>query len=185
MKKHITPEEWNDNIFHAVGKDWALLSAYDPNRVSEGNGKNPNEIGTMTVSWGGVGVLWGKNVFFCFVRPQRYTKEFIDAQDTVTLSLFDPERYRGALKLCGTVSGREHDKIAEAGLTARVEKAASNEHGAVVFDEARVTVIGKKLFAQEISKDGFFDRSILAACYPNNDFHTVYVCEIVDITVEE
>lgn len=171
MRQHLLPEQWNDNLFHTIGKDWALLSAYDPSH-------DEKTIGTMTVSWGGAGVLWGKNVFFCFVRPQRYTKEFIDGSDTVTLSFFDPQQYRNALTLCGKLSGRDHDKIAEAGLSVHLQ------NGAVCFDQARITVIGKKLYAEEITADGFFDRSILDSCYPNSDFHTVYVCEIVDIVAD-
>ena len=69
----------------------------------------------MTASWGGVGVIWGKDVVTAYIRPQRYTKEFVDANDTFTISFF-PEEYRKALSLCGSVSGRDRDKIAEAGL---------------------------------------------------------------------
>ena len=60
------------NPFTKIGKEWMLISACDEKREDK-------KINTMTASWGGVGVLWNKNVFFCFVRPQRFTKEFIDA----------------------------------------------------------------------------------------------------------
>lgn len=62
------------NPFESFGKDWALVSA--------GSRQKAN---TMTVSWGGVGVLWGKNVAFIFVRDSRYTKELIDAGSSVLL----------------------------------------------------------------------------------------------------
>ena len=65
---------------------------------------------------GCVGIMWGKNAVTTYIRPQRYTKEFVDANDTFTISFFD-ESYRKALNICGSVSGRDKDKIKEAGLT--------------------------------------------------------------------
>lgn len=155
----------NFNVFEKIGKDWMLISAYDQNR--EGT-----KINTMTASWGGAGVLWNKNVFFCFVRPQRFTKEFIDVQDTITLSFFGKEQ-RDALTICGRNSGRDCDKIAMSGLHPSVSD------GAVFFDEAEITLVGKKLFAQDMTEESFVDKSLVDINYPGKDFHTVYVCEIV------
>ena len=67
-----------------------------------GNGDSCN---TMTASWGGVGIMWGKPVATVYIRPQRYTKEFIDKNGYFTLS-FLPEEYRRSLNICGSVSGR-------------------------------------------------------------------------------
>ena len=94
------------NPFTKIGKEWALVSAGDKTRCN-----------TMTVSWGGVGVLWGKNVVFIFIRDSRYTKEFLDNGDLFSLSFLN-EDYRDALNYCGSHSGRgEKDKFAAAGLT--------------------------------------------------------------------
>lgn len=153
----------NDNFLTKIGNEWALLSASADGKC---NG--------MTVSWGGVGVLWGKNVFFCFVRPQRFTKGFCDASDTITLSFFDNDK-KDALKICGSKSGRDCDKFALAGLTPVI-----GEYGEVDFEESRMTLVGKKLFAQELSEDSFIAKSIIKSCYPGNDYHTMYVCEIIE-----
>ena len=93
------------NPFTKIGKEWALLTA-----------GNKQESNTMTISWGGVGVLWGKNVVYVFVRDSRYTKELIDAGDFFSLT-FVSDQYRDALNYCGSHSGRNEDKIANAGLT--------------------------------------------------------------------
>ena len=82
------------NPFTKIGKEWALVSAGDKTRCN-----------TMTVSWGGVGVLWGKNVVFIFIRDSRYTKEFLDNGDLFSLSFLN-EDYRDALNYCGSHSGR-------------------------------------------------------------------------------
>ncbi len=161
--KEISINEF-DEIFKTIGEEWMLISAADDKH-------EPLNYNTMTASWGGMGVMWNKNVFWCFVRPQRYTKEFIDNSDKITLSFFD-ERYKSALGLCGRKSGREGDKISEAGLTVKVE------NGEVYFNEAKYTVVGRKLYVDEIREKGFLDESIVEKCYPGKDFHTVYVCEI-------
>ncbi|MBR3996594.1 MAG: flavin reductase [Clostridia bacterium] len=152
----------NENFFSKIGNEWAILSASKDGKC---NG--------MTVSWGGVGVLWGKNVFFCFVRPQRFTKGFCDASDTITLSFFDDEK-KDALKICGSKSGRDCDKFALAGLTPII-----GEYGEVDFEESRMTLVGRKLFTQELSENSFIDKSIVDSCYPGKDYHTMYVCEIL------
>lgn len=164
---NISPEKLDFNVFTEIGKNWTLISAYDGKR-------DDKKIGTMTASWGGAGVLWNKNVFFCFVRPQRFTKEFIDASDTVTLSFFDV-KYKDALTFCGRNSGRDCDKISESGLTPDIHD------GAVFFEESRLTLVGKKLFAQYMDKESFCDKALIPLHYPNGDLHMMYVCEITGI----
>ncbi len=151
------------NFFNKIGNEWALLSASKDGKC---NG--------MTVSWGGVGVLWGKNVFFCFVRPQRFTKGFCDAADTITLSFFDEDK-KDALKICGSKSGRDCDKLALASLTPVIGKM-----GEVDYKESRITLVGRKLYAQDLTEESFVDKSIISSCYPGKDYHTVYVCEIIE-----
>jgi len=87
------------NPFTKIGKEWALVTA-----------GNKQKCNTMTVSWGGVGVIWNKNVVYIFVRDSRYTKEFIDNGEFFSLSFFD-ETYRPALSYCGANSGRNEDKF--------------------------------------------------------------------------
>ena len=103
--KEIKPEELNFNPFTRIGSDWMLLTA-----------GTKDKFNTMTASWGGAGVFWGKPAVTCYIRPQRYTKEFIDKEELFSVSFFK-DGHRDALKLCGSVSGRDHDKIKEAGLT--------------------------------------------------------------------
>lgn len=65
----------NVNPFQRIGQDWMLISA-----------KKEGKVNTMTASWGMMGVFWGKNVVTVGIRPQRFTKEFVDAGDTFTLT---------------------------------------------------------------------------------------------------
>ena len=103
--KEVNPSELNMNPFTTIGKDWLLITA-----------GNEEKCNTMTASWGAMGVMWGKNAVTVYIRPQRYTKEFVDREDTFTISVLGKD-YRKALNYCGTVSGKGSDKIKDAGLT--------------------------------------------------------------------
>ena len=95
--KEVKIEELSFNPFTKIGKEWMLITA-----------GNEEKCNTMTASWGGVGVMWGKNAVTAYIRPQRYTKEFVDREEAFTISFYD-EKYRKALNLCGTVSGKDTD----------------------------------------------------------------------------
>ena len=92
------------NPFTKISEEWMLIAA--------GNQEKTN---AMTASWGGMGVLWGKNVAFIFVREHRYTKEFIDNEAYFSCTFFD-KKYKNDLKYFGIVSGRQEDKFKVSGL---------------------------------------------------------------------
>ena len=105
MLKKVEPKELDFNVFSAIGDQWMLITAGDK-----------EDCNTMTASWGGLGILWGSPIAIAYIRPQRYTKEFVDREEYFTLSFFGPE-YRPQLALCGSKSGRDVDKVAECGFT--------------------------------------------------------------------
>ena len=101
----ISPFDFNENIFKLLSRDCLLLT-------TEINGK-PN---TMTVGWGGIGVMWGKNVVFTAVRPERYTYEILENTEYFSLSALTDDK-KSAIGYCGKVSGRNADKISDCGLS--------------------------------------------------------------------
>lgn len=165
--KEIKVEELQFNPFTKIGNEWMLITA--------GDEKGHN---TMTASWGGMGVLWKKNVVTAYIRPQRYTKTFVDANDTFTLSFYD-EKYRDALTLLGRKSGRDCDKEAEAGLTPYYVD------GTTAFEEANMILVCKKQYHQELKPECFDVKENDIACYPNKDYHMMYIAEILKVLVRE
>ena len=151
------------NPFTKLSKEWALVTAGSKSKCN-----------TMTVSWGGVGVLWGKNVVYIFIRDSRYTKEFIDNGDFFSISFLD-EGYRNALNYCGSHSGRNEDKFQKAGLT------PAFRHSIPYPDEANFVILCKKMAAVPITEDSFVDPSISKKWYADGDMHTMYVGEIIDM----
>ena len=163
----VKPNEIRENAIEIIKNEWTLLTA----------GKETS-FNTMTASWGTLGELWGRDVFFAFVRPSRYTYEFFEKHDTFTCSFFS-KSYREALTFCGTHSGRDIDKVKETGLTPVY---GSN---AVWFDEARLVFVCRKLYADDIKPEKFLDSDVCSGSYGSGDFHRFYVGEITDCLTKE
>ncbi|MCI1930743.1 MAG: flavin reductase family protein [Clostridia bacterium] len=164
--KEISAFELDKNVFEMIGKDWLLVTAEKDGRVN-----------TMTASWGSAGIMWGNPTAFIFIRPQRFTKTFIDNSEFFSLSVPGDE-YRKALNYCGTVSGRDEDKIQGSGLT------LEHVDGVPYFKEGKIVLICKKLFAQELKEESFLDKSVIDKWYPSKDFHTMYAAEIVKVLIQ-
>lgn len=166
--EEVKAEELVMNPFTKIGREWLLISA--------GTEKDCN---TMTASWGAMGVMWGKNAVTIYIRPQRYTKEFVDREETFTLSVLG-EEYRKALNYCGTVSGREtQSKIRDAGLTPYAVD------GTVGIAEADLILVCKKMYHDTIKPECFDEASNDAKWYPQKDYHTMYIAEVVKVLVKK
>ena len=156
----LDPEAVQDNVFKLIGKDWMLITA-----------GTRESFNTMTASWGGMGVLWDKKVCFAFVRPTRYTFEFLEKSEFYTFSFLE-EQYRDVLMYCGTKSGRDVNKVIETNLTPIFG------NGTVFFAEARLVMECRKIYVQDITPDNFLDQT-MNEYYPKKDYHRIYVGEII------
>lgn len=164
MFTKIDPREMDGNVFQRIGDQWMLITA-----------GNREACNTMTASWGGLGILWGEPVATAYVRPQRYTKEFIDRERYFSLSFYG-EEYRKALGLCGSKSGRDMDKVKECGFT--VEYGLGDTP---YFAEAELVLICEKQYADELKEEKFIDPTPAEKCYPLKDWHTFYIGKIVEV----
>lgn len=165
--KTIKAEEITNNAFQLIGKDWMLITA-----------EKENKVNTMTASWGGVGVMWGKNVVYVVIRPQRYTKEFIDANTSFSLTFF-PEEYKKQLSYLGSVSGKTEDKISKSELT--IEKKSDIPY----FSEGKLVLLCNKLFSQPLQEESFINKELIEKWYPQKDYHILYIAEIKEVLVKE
>lgn len=151
-----------------IGNEWWLVTAGD-----EANGYN-----TMTASWGHVGVIWQRPSAIVYIRPQRYTKEFMDRADRYTLSLFGGG-YKKEMGYLGSHSGRDEDKVAKVGLTPVFEEDYT------YFAEAETVIVCRKLYRVPLLPAGFIDARIIDEHYPDRDFHEIYIGEIEKVLVKE
>jgi flavin reductase (DIM6/NTAB) family NADH-FMN oxidoreductase RutF len=156
----IKPADIQDNIIKLIAIDWMLVTA-----------GTPENYNTMTASWGGFGYLWNKSVAFVFVRPTRYTYNFMESNTCFTLSFFE-EKHRPVLQWAGTKSGRDVNKMKELPLSPTL-----TESGLVSFGEARLVLDCHKLYTQDIKPENFLEEDLVRH-YPLRDFHRMYIAEI-------
>jgi len=164
--KSIDLLEITDNVFKLIAEDWMLITA-----------GNLESFNTMTASWGALGELWHRKVCFCFIRPTRYTYQFIEKEHFFTLSFFD-EKYREVLEYCGAHSGKHVDKITATNLTPLTSKSES-----VYFAEARLVFECKKIYYQDLIPTNFLHAEINLE-YPQKDYHRMYIGQILTCLIK-
>jgi len=154
--------QFETDIFAQFNKKWALVSA-----------GTKEDYNAMTVSWGGMGTLWGKSVVTVYIKPIRYTWQYMEKNDYFTVSFY-PEENRQDLQIMGSKSGRDGDKAALTGLTLKpLEKG-------VTFEQAEVTLVCRKIYRQDLIRDTM-PEEVIARLYTDEEPHTMYVGEVVEI----
>lgn len=168
MKK-IEISNCSENFFNTIGKEWMLITA-----------GNKEKFNTMTANWGGIGYLWNKPVVFIFVRPERYTFEFVEKNAFFTLS-FLGEEHKEIHKICGSKSGKDTDKIKTSGLIP-----IFNESENIFFEQARLSLECKKLYSDSIKENNFTDLDLFEKWYTTKgNPHKMYVAEITGMWIKE
>lgn len=162
----LSPDDFNNSAFKTIGKDWMLVTAGDTEKAN-----------TMTASWGGFGIMWGKPVVYLVIRPQRYTKEFLDANERFSVSIL-PDEYRKTLSYLGTVSGRDENKIEKSGLTLKYN------NGIPYFEEAKTYMVCRKMYTQPMLPESIIDNTVDTKWYPDKDYHTMYIAEIEELLIK-
>lgn len=163
MWNQIDMKDLQENVVSLIGDRWMLVTA-----------GSKEKCGTMTASWGGIGVIWGKPSATIYIRPQRYTKQHIDRNEYFTLS-FLPEEKREILAYCGKESGWKVDKVKECGLTL-----LEGEGGVPYFDEADLVLVCRKRYVQQMDGEAI-PADAKEKFYPGQDYHTLYIGEIVEV----
>ena len=168
MLEEIKFSELNENLAITLKNDWALVTA-----------GNDEKYNTMTVSWGAFGELWGEDTATVYIRPQRYTEEFMNANDYFTICVFPNEMKQKIHSVCGSKSGRDVDKAAAVGITPVFDEKAP------YFEQARLVIICRKTAKGSFEPQQFIDSSIAEKWYPANDFHFIYYGAIEKILINK
>lgn len=168
--KQIEIKDLADNFIETFSKEWMLVTA-----------GSQQAFNTMTANWGGIGYLWNKPVVFVFIRPERYTFEFIEEQEYFTLSFLGNEN-KEIHKVCGSKSGRDIDKVKATGL-----EPLFTDKGNIFFEQSRLSIECRKLYTDTLKEGSFLDDSILPKWYDSahGNLHKVYIAEITGVWVKE
>lgn len=168
--KEIPVAKLQINPMSLIPDDWMLITA----------GTMERGYNTMTAGWGQMGAVWGKGMptTTIFVRPQRYTKEFIDREDFYTLSFFS-QAYKKQLLYLGTHSGRNENKVEKVGLTPVFDAKST------WFAEAKLVLICRKLYRAPLLQECFLNQRVIEENYPQHDFHDLYIGEIMKVLCKD
>lgn len=163
--KEITADKIKENAIGMIRDEWMLISV--------GNEEKHN---MMTASWGFLGEMWGKDCAIAAIRPTRHTYGLVEENDIFTLCFMGDNREVHGI--CGSKSGRDIDKVKETGLTPIFQD------GTMYFNESRLVVICKKLYAADLKPACFIDKAISEKMY-NDDYHRLYFGEVVKVLEKE
>lgn len=168
--RRITIDALQENFLHIISKEWMLVTA-----------GTPGHFNTMTANWGGTGFLWNRPVVFVFIRPERFTYEFMESNEYFTLSFLGEEN-KAIHKICGSLSGRDIDKIKESGLCPLIM-----ENNQITYKQSRLTLECKKLYDTMLNQKNFTDKVPLGQWYggTHGNLHKMYIAEITDIWIKE
>ena len=150
------------DVFSRFEDKWALVCAGDESGFN-----------AMAISWGGLGTLWERPVATVYVKPVRYTWEFMQKHDKFTV-IFLPDALKKAVGIMGSRSGRNCDKVSLAGLTPVFLD------GAVTFAEAETTVVCRKIYSQDLDRSTM-PKDVIADYYTVEEPHTMFVGEVTEI----
>lgn len=168
MFEQIEFSQVKENVVDLIARQWALVTAGDEKACN-----------TMTVSWGAVGELWGVDTATVYIRPQRYTEQFIDSNDYFTVCFFPEELKQQIHGVCGSKSGRDTDKIAEAGITPVYDE------NAPYFEQAKLVLVCRKMAKGKFEPAQLCDKGIADKWYPENDYHNIYYGTIEKVLIKK
>ena len=177
MKKKINLTDYAQQITEALPRGILLCT-------------NGDKYNAMVIGWGALGTCWSVPTYTVYVRESRYTKAQLDktGEFVISVPLGAPDAKIG--KICGSMSGRDIDKAAEAGLTLD----EPNLIGTPGIREYPLTLECRVLYSQPQELDRI-PKEILDRFYPqdvpgtfpmaNRDAHTMYIGQIIDAYIIE
>lgn len=143
--------------------NWYLVSATD----------KAGKTNALTAAWGGFGNVCEKKTATVYIRPQRYTKRFMDDSGRFTMTYFDFAKYGSTLGYMGSRSGEtEPDKIKNAGLH------LTTVDGQPTYEEGKYVIICKIFFRQQLAPENFIDADVRESSFPDKDYSVMYIAEI-------
>lgn len=166
MIENVNPWDYAPHILKIINDGILLTTQAD------------GEVDSMVIGWGTMGVQWKKPIFIVFVRQSRHTKKLLDKNPEFTVNVPLDKLDKDILRVCGTQSGRDIDKVKELGLTLIPGETVS----VPAIKEVPLTIECKVIYKQDQDLSALCEES-RNRCYKpgtfdETDFHTAYYGEI-------
>lgn len=137
--------------------------------------KTDDKINAMQIGWGYMGYMWKKPSILISVRHSRYSYELLTNSDAFVISIPVNDDLKEVVKICGTYSGRNVNKIEKCGFEMEEGKMVDVPHikGCISYE-------CKIMYRQTIDSE-LIDRQLRELSYKNNDYHVMIYGEIVAV----
>ena len=174
MKRTVDAFDYAGHICKAMKKGILLTT------------KAGEQVNTMTIGWGHIGIEWSRPIFVAYVRESRHTKAMLDESGEFTVNIPMGEVDPSILGYCGTKSGRDTDKIQDLGLTLEAGETVSVPG----IKELPLTLECKIIFKQD-QDESVLPSDIYSRYYPateanpGGDYHTAYYGQILNAYIIE
>ncbi len=171
MKKYVDAFDYAGAICKAMPRGILLTT------------KRGDEVNTMTIGWGTIGIEWGKPVFVAYVRESRHTRKLLDETGEFTVNIPLKDADRNIISVCGTKSGRDMNKIEALGLN--LEPGDKVDVPGIL--ELPLTLECKVLF-RNVQDESRLPEPIRSRFYTggnNADYHIAYYGEILGAYIAE
>ncbi len=154
---------FSNKLLYNILNNWILISA-----------GNLTKYNMMTASWATFGILWNKPIAQVFIRPSRYTYDFIDENEFFSICFFN-DSYKDILALLGSKSGKNFNKMKIQGLNP-----IDYENKTIYFEQSEQVLILKKIYKTKFDGNDI-DKDVKSLFYPDNkDFHFIFYGQIVN-----
>lgn len=172
MKKKIDLFDYSEIIMKKLQKG-ILITTKD------------SKVNSMTISWGAMGIEWGKPIFTTYIRQSRFTRAQLDKTGEFTVNIPLDDDVKNIIGICGSKSGRDTDKIKELGLTLE-----EPETGSVPGIKELPLTLECKVVYKQMQDMLSMPKDVVDSCYPkdgngNRDMHIAYYAEIVNAYIIE
>jgi len=174
-RQQLEPERWIERgvlvreMYEQLADEGILIASLDAT----------GKLNPMTIGWGVFGWIWGRPVFTVLVRPSRYTYECIELTGDFTVNV-PPADHRDLVDFCGTVSGRDHDKMAVQNLSPLPSRHITSPGIA----ECPLVFECKVIHTNDVNPPTLGE-DIPARYYPEGDYHRVYFGRIMSVSIDE
>jgi flavin reductase (DIM6/NTAB) family NADH-FMN oxidoreductase RutF len=132
-----------------------------------------DDLNVMTIGWASFGFIWGKPIMTIAVRPTRHTYGIIERSKDYSVSIPNGNMSK-EIELCGTLSGKNCDKLKKSGLELFPALKVRSPILAVAGTHLECKIVYKAPIDPNMLIDEY------KPLYPRKDYHTLYFGEIME-----
>ena len=133
---------------------------------------------SLTIGWGGLGVLWRKPTLTIYINKKRYSKKIFDNASYFSVCFFN-EKYQKELgQFYGSLSGRDVDKIHDGPFH------VDYYEDIPFYKESEIVIFCKKIGQSDFDIN-LIGLNEITEWYKKDGVHTIYQGQVIKVIKSE